>query len=285
MLDYRLLYKLLRPYVGFSFPLPHWRRDFLPQQKSSITRYWNKLSHFFDDDLRFDKSKNSFIKYGDLSRSKIKQVKDNIDAIYTKNGFFYKYQNAKLKFTESGKTPLIQLDLSAYNRAGNLKKQRDIFVPIREEIRRDINKLQQFVAEVRQKWNPTTIQWSYRDSKSRVQIDFEKMSLYFSGLFGDIPDEEEEDYDYNLDAVIAFESLQPIYKKIGYRPNVFINKYTKDVKLQRKRRDAWKRLEANETWQFLDDTEKMYYFQYWNKMKKLKQGDDINGLFLIFYID
>lgn len=285
MLDYRVVYKLLRPYVGFGFPLPHWRREFTSQQKSAITRKWNQLNHFFTDDLKLNKEKISFIKTDQLSRSKIKTVKHNIDAVYTKNGFFYKYQNAKLKFTESGKTPLIELNISAYNRAGNLKKQRDIFVPIREEIRRDPNKLQQFVAEIRQKWNPSTVQWSYRDSKSRIQIDFEKMSLYFSGLFGDLPDEENEDYDYNLDAVDTFEGLADIYKKIGYRPNTHINKYTKDMKLQKKRKDAWKRLEANETWQFLDDVEKMYYFQYWNKIKKIKEGDDINGLFLIFYID
>jgi hypothetical protein len=276
-LDYRLIYKMLAPYVAFSFKLPNYRRDFSPQQKSAITRRFIQLNHFFTDD-HLDTDHITFISNEKIPFGKKKIVKDNIDAIFTKKGFFYKYPKAKLKFSDTGKTPLLEIKISAKNRAGNLKTEKNIFVPIREEIRKNPDKLQQFVYEIRKKWNPSTVQWSYRNMKSRVQVDFEKLALYFSGLFGDEPDE------YNLEVVSEFEELQDVYEKLRYRPNLFIHKNTKDIKQQKKRREAWERLEANPTWQFLDDREKEYYFQYWNKKKLIDRGEEINGIFLIFYL-
>jgi hypothetical protein len=169
--QYRNLKKFLNKYHKFSFPMPKKGQTFTPQQKTAITRIFNKVGYHIDKVAR---EKQSFIPYPKGSKLKL------IDGVRTNKGIFYKFQGAKAKqiiITDAAgrkrKDYTVQIDY---------KILREIFIPFPPSIIDDINAIEDFVSKQAKKLKPEYMMWSKSGSKSRNLYDVEAFNKYLSDM-------------------------------------------------------------------------------------------------------
>lgn len=132
--DYASIKRLLDPYHNFSFRNT---RNFSSQQKSAITRVYRKLLPFLK---KINNEKISFIPYPKIKK---RQLPD-IDAFYTNKGIFYKFPGAKLKQLHTG-----ELVVTIH-----YKKLREVFVPIPESIRGNMELVEIYIEGKQREYKP-----------------------------------------------------------------------------------------------------------------------------------
>lgn len=230
--NYRQIFKALRKFFDFSFKIPHYKKDFTPQQKSSITRKYKKLLPYLTNQLTIDTDEVTYLKYPQRS-NKLK----NIDGIRLDHGMIYKWPQARLiKSPLEFNTYFVEINpKKRYDKKRLTMRQkfRDVFIPFPAQILNDLNKIRAFVRYVAEKFHPHEVMWSIKDKRERDKYDPDVFDLYFSNEFLEGDDYDvEENADYQA---LDFVDRAWVWKRRNMRhkydrmPNyyngVFITKY------------------------------------------------------------
>lgn len=158
-IDYRLLKKMLNPYVKFSFKTPRKGKDFSPQQKAAITRQFNKIGSAI---IALKNDEASFIR-----GQKIPGM------LNTRVGAFVQYPNAKVKKTKLGiKT--------VETRFG---KRRELYLPFPKGVKNDLKKIKNFVAQYQKQRRPDYIRWATMGQKTSEVYNPDTYTLYGAEYF------------------------------------------------------------------------------------------------------
>lgn len=207
---YRAWFKVLRAYYVFGFGLPHYRKDFTPQQKSSISRRMAKLFPYFDNNFNIDKSEYTFLKYPEGSKL------PHIDGVRTDAGIIYKWPQASLKKSRIEKNKWLVVINPTIRRGMKLmQKRRDVFFPFPPSVIKSIDRIQDYVALLMEKYKPHDIMWNTSGKRERVQYDPELFSLYFSNAFLEQTDDElKNDEDFQE---MDFIEKTDVYKRRSMR--------------------------------------------------------------------
>ena len=208
-IDYFALKKGLAPYIAFSFKAPSRGKDFTTQQKSAITRAYNKIGSYLDENYKVKTNEVTFLKYPEKSKL------PNIDGIRTQKGLFYKFRDAKLKRLKGSKKWVIVVNPKIIDKQTKklTQKRRDIFFPIPKKYMTSIDNIKRYVDALKEKYGPHDIMWSYAGKRERTQYDPELFDLYFSTLSG-VSETSEE-----------FEDLTHLEKITVYKVKKFRKKY------------------------------------------------------------
>lgn len=256
VIDYRALYKALRKYFVFSFPLPRGKKGFTPQQKSAITRKYEKIRPYIKADFTPDLENISFLKFPEHS------TLPHVDGVRTDVGLFYKYPQAELKLSKIEKNKwLVVVNPKIRKGAQMIQKRRDVFIPFPKSVLHDPNKIADFVNKIRVKYRPHGIQWGLEHSTSRSLFDIEKLNLYISGG---------EDNDFDFIRQLA-ERAERQYK----------NLHSSDDK---KREAVKKKIIKSDWYLFLDDLQRSDFWAAINYLKSARREGVYNGIFLIYYL-
>jgi hypothetical protein len=172
-IGYRELKKLLNKFHKFSFKTPRKGKDFTPQQKSAITKQFNKLQDVIKDNI---KERNTFIPYP--KHSKLKDV----DGIRTNKGIFYKYPGARVDIVK-GRTIL-----KVY-----YKKIKEIFLPFPDGLGLNLENVKIWVSKLEQLLKPDYITWSVNGYRGQAAFEPEQFELYI-----DYNNEEETELSESL---------------------------------------------------------------------------------------
>lgn len=261
--DYRALKKVLNQFFTFSFPMPKKGKDFTAQQKSAITRKWEKVAPYLNDKNKIDLTQYSFLKYPEIREGVFSRL-SNVDGIRTDAGLIYKWPKTTVKESsrEKGKF-LVVIDPTVKDKYGReQQKRRDVFFPFPEKIKRNINLIQQYVDKLREKYRPQFIQWSYENTRSRIIFDIEKLNLY-------MPSDTENDLDDLRE--IAEQAIKQ-----------FKNLISPDSK---KRERALEKFKKSELYGLLDREELPDIFAHFNYIRAAKNSQQTyNGVFFIYYL-
>lgn len=172
--DYRALKKALSKYFKFNFKL-HAKKKLTPQQKSAITRKFQKIYPYIDGNFNPNTSDVTFIKYPKGS------TLPNIDGVRTDAGVFYKWPQAELIKNKNKKNSYTVVVAPKILKGATLmEKRRDYFYPFPKSIVDSIDKIKVFVEMLKNKYNPHDIMWSTRDLRERQAYLPETFDLYFS---------------------------------------------------------------------------------------------------------
>lgn len=137
-LDYRRLKKILNPYVKFSFKTPRRGEDFTPQQKSAITRQFNKYGKMI---IKVKSGEASFVK------TKIPGT------LRSNKGSFLPYPKVEIKKRGRAgkKIKLIEV------RKG---RRREVYIPFDKKTINDLDAIQALVEQWRRRLKPDYIRWA-----------------------------------------------------------------------------------------------------------------------------
>jgi len=141
--------------------MPRKNKDFSRQQKSAITRIYNKYKVFIEYD---DKEKVTFLQY------KKGDKLENIDGERTNKGIFYKYPGAKLVKLPKGDKKVTSVSIS-YN---HLK---EIFLPFPNHLMSSIDLIKDYVEKLEKKYKPDYVMWSVYGNRSTM-YDVEAFNFY-----------------------------------------------------------------------------------------------------------
>lgn len=167
MADYRKIKKLLNKYHSFSFKMPSKGKSFKPQQKSAITRTYNKYKDLI---AGIAEDKNSFIRYP--KKSKL----PNVDGVRSSKGIFFKYAGAKLvNLTPNKKVKKFTVKIKH-------KGMREMFIPFPRKILLSIDLIKEFVNSEQEIYSPDYIMWSVNGFRGRSRYDPELFDLYAAQL-------------------------------------------------------------------------------------------------------
>lgn len=184
-IDYRAAKKVLNQYFNFSFKTPRKGKDFTPQQKAAITRKLEKLSGLIDKNGNLEKGL-SFIKYPEHSKL------PGVDAIRTNKGLFYKLPGAKAVRDKKGKYKIVV----------KVGQRKDIFFPFPPSVAGSIERIKDYVEQLKKKHNPEVIRWS---TTGRRESNLYAPQLFDGYLTTDyISGDERENLLDNIDALEAF---------------------------------------------------------------------------------
>lgn len=210
--DYLSLKKALSPFFDFGFRAPRKGKEFSPQQKSAITRAFNKIAPYLDKNLKIKKDEVTFLKYPEGSKL------PNIDGIRTHKGMIYKFGQASLSQLKDSKKWVVVVNPTKRDKKTQKirQKQRDVFFPIPKKFMTDINLVKKYVDKLKEKYGPHNIMWSYKGKRERTVYDPELFDLYFSGAF-DIDEDSNE-----------FKQLDQVDKITTYKLKKFRKKYEEE---------------------------------------------------------
>lgn len=255
--EYRQLYKNLRLFFNFTFKLPHHTKEFSPQQKSSITRKYEKIRDYINEDFSIKKTEVSFLKYP--KRGKLVGV----DGVRTDKGIFYKWPNATVKKSKVEKNKYVVVILPKERPGAEMVKRRaDIFIPFPKRVRHDPLAIAEFVNTIIEKYSPISIQWGYVNTRRRNFFDIEKLELY---LTTDEPND-----------------FTPVRELIEFVVKRYRNLLSSD---KEKREKAQKSFAKSETYNLLSDFERRDFWAGLNYYRSARRDDfEYNGIFLVYYI-
>lgn len=188
-IDYRLLKKMLNPYVKFSFKSPRKGRDFSPQQKAAISRQYNKIGKLL---VALQNGEASFIRG--------KRIPGTLS---TRKGSFILYPNAKTRKPKGEKITLVE------TRFG---KRREIYVPFPKNILDNLDKIQVFVEKWRRKIKPDYIRWATPGQRSSHVYNPNVYTLYQAEFFTTTKIGEKKKEDKKHDFFVG------VY--MGFDPNI-----------------------------------------------------------------
>jgi hypothetical protein len=262
--DYFALKKALSKFYDFKFraPVKSRGKNFSPQQKSTITRRYNKIKQFLNDDFSVDIKHISWIKYPPKSRLA------NVDGVRTHKGIFYKHKNSVAKQLKnkkglpSGKWVVLvnpKVDFGTYEVVQ--EERRDVFIPFPKGIRHDLEKIKKYVDRWVERLRPAEVMWSYKDTKSKVQFDPTKFDLYLGG----------GDSDYT--------EVKNLIDHVVKKNRNLLS--TDKEKFER----AKNKFVASETYGLLDRVEREDFWAGLNFRRTTKRDDfEYNGVFFIYYL-
>ena len=151
--------------------MPKKGKQFTPQQKTAITRVFNRIAPNIE---RISREKQSFLPYPKNSKLKL------IDGVRTNKGVFYKYPAATLKkVTFKNKAGRKRHD---YTVEINYKQIKEIFLPFPESIIGDIDLIENFIDTQADKLKPEYIMWSKSGLQSRNLYEPEAFNKYINDM-------------------------------------------------------------------------------------------------------
>lgn len=227
--NYHSLKKALAPYFKFSFKAPPKNKQFKNQQKSAIVRAFNKISEYLNKDFTVKKNEVTFLKYP--VKPKVSKL-PHVDGVRTSKGLFYKMPFASLKQLRDSKKWVVVVNPKIKRKKRRfvedefvdydvlVQKRRDIFFPIPEKYLTDINKIKHYVHQLREKYRPHDIMWSYSGKRERVRYEPELFDMYFSNI--DLIDEKSNEFS-ELDIVEKTDvwKTKKFKKKYNETPNYY----------------------------------------------------------------
>lgn len=159
-IDYRHLKKMLNPYVKFSFRTPRKSKDFTPQQKSAITRQFNKIGRLL---VSVENGEATFIRGQSIP-----------GMLHTRKGTFIQYPNARV--SKRGKSKIKTVE----TRYG---KRRELYIPFPNSIKKDLEKIKKFVADFQKGRNPDYIRWATYGQQNSEVYNPDSYTLYGASWF------------------------------------------------------------------------------------------------------
>lgn len=221
--DYRALKKALNPYFNFTFEMPKKGRDFTPQQKSSLTRKYKKLSEYLDRDGQLKTDEISFIKYPKGSNL------PGIDGVKLGKGIIYKFPGAKVirEKTKRGKKT------NRFTVSVHWGDRRERFFPFPKSVIGNLEKIKEFVAALVKKHRPYVVRWSTHGRRAGQRYAPELFDRYFQTYVddSDINEDEINDNIAALEKLIKSKKFEQMYyheKREIYRRKAMLEKYIKD---------------------------------------------------------
>lgn len=184
-IDYRAAKKVLNQYFDFTFKTPRKGKEFTPQQKAAITRKLEKLSGLIDKSGNLEKGL-SFIKYPEHSKL------PGVDAIRTNKGLFYKLPGAKAVRDKKGKYKIVV----------KVGQRKDIFFPFPPSVAGSIERIKDYVEQLKKKYKPELIRWSKTNRRESNLYAPERFDGYLTTDY--ISDDEQENTEENLENLGAF---------------------------------------------------------------------------------
>ena len=172
-LDYRHLKKRLNKYHNFSFKMPRKGVDFTPQQKSAISRVFNRLKPALKS---LAKETNGYLP---LTKSQLKKLGPNFDyRVKTNKGVFTKFANPKLYKSK-------KLGLSVGAEFG---LRREIFFPFPLTVI-TMDDIKEYVDELMRVHDPDYVRWSVNGYAGSALYDPEVFNLYVNELDDDLEED------------------------------------------------------------------------------------------------
>lgn len=192
--SYVRLKKYLSHYHKFTFKNPRKGKDFTPQQKSAITRQFNKLAEVIEK-TRLEKS--SFINTQKLKKS---QIPKN-DGIKTNKGFFFKYPYSSIKDVSlkkgEPKVKMIVTDFrlvkySKFFQGTKTSNVLQIYIAIPEYIKTSMDAVADYVESLKNYYNPNYIMLNAEGRMYATQFNIKE---FFSGSGGAVIENSDDDLD------------------------------------------------------------------------------------------
>jgi hypothetical protein len=276
-IDYRALKKALSKYFDFSFKL-HAKRKVTPQQKSAITRKFQKIYPYIDGNFNPLNDEVTFIKYPKGS------TLPNIDGIRTDAGIFYKWPQAELiKNKDKKNSYTVVVAPKILKGATLMEKRRDYFYPFPKSIIDNIDKIKIFVDKLKEKYNPQDIMWSTRDLRERQAYMPETFDLYFSPFLSTLEKPEKFLFDATYIQAKEIEAIKESEKSEESEESEEIKEPT-----------IFNDIDNMTDGEILDnddynDLNKHDQAQLWKvrkmRQKHAKKDNYYNGVFLIYYLN
>lgn len=259
-IDYFALKKALAPFFHFSFKAPSSRsknKDFKSQQKSALTRAYEKIAPYLDEHLKLKTREVSFLVYP--PRNKL----SGVDGIRTNKGLVYKYRDAHLKKLKNTKNKWLIVVKPVIEQEGKKKiKRTDLFFPFPKKILYNSNEIERFVAMLVRKYKPDEVMWSYKDSKNKHQFDPARFDLYFGN-------ETENEYG-----------------QVRELTDFILKKFKNLLSIDKKKFEKAKyNLIDSDTYQMLEYWEQNDFWAALNYRRNARRTDfTYNGVWFIYYV-
>lgn len=191
-IDYRAAKKVLNQYFHFTFKTPRKGKDFTASEKRIIRRKLEKLSGLIDKSGNLEKGL-SFIPYPKNNNHRYKTDRlPGVDAIRTNKGLFYKLPGAKAVRDKKGKYKIVV----------KVGQRKDIFFPFPPSVAGSIERIKDYVEQLKKNYNPEVIRWS---TTGRRESNLYAPQLFDGYLTTDyISDDDQENILDNIDALESF---------------------------------------------------------------------------------
>lgn len=191
-IDYRAAKKVLNQYFNFSFKTPRKGKDFTASEKRIIRRKLEKLSGLIDKNGNLEKGL-SFIPYPKNANHRYKTDRlPGVDAIRTNKGLFYKLPGAKAVRDKKGKYKIVV----------KVGQRKDIFFPFPPSVAGSIERIKDYVEQLKKKYKPELIRWSKTNRRESNLYAPERFEGYLSTDY--ISEDEQENTEENLENLGAF---------------------------------------------------------------------------------
>ena len=158
--DYRQAKKILNSYHKFSFEMPRKGKDFTPQQKSAITRVFNRIG---DAIMRVQEGEYKFIKGEKLK-----------DGMNTNKGTIFHYPKAEVKKDIKYKRYKVKPIKIGFG------VRREMLFIFPKPVSQSIERIKNFVAYLEKKYKPDYIRWAYKNMRTSEVYDPETYEKYLT---------------------------------------------------------------------------------------------------------